>query len=179
MHQILTSMDLPLAELSAMRLDGELVAVDRWYAPFDDFPTERQRASALVEGLHDRLIAERRTAAWVWGALDTPPAPHEFCTAHDARVTRRPTPHVVIREVVLAAGDTVMISGIAVTTPRRTAADLLRFTDLWSSRDQETVRRLLIVGDVREQDVLDELSRHKLPHKRRAVERLRGCVSPS
>ena len=179
MHHILTTTDLPLAELSAMRLDGELVAVDRWYAPFDDFPTEHQRAAALVHGLHDRLIAERRTAAWVWGALDTPPAPHEFCTAHDARVTRRPTPHVVIREVVLAPGDTVIISGIAVTTPRRTAADLLRFNDSWSSRDRETTRRLLSVGTVREQDVLDELGRYKLPHKRRAVERLRSCVIPS
>ncbi|NYF10788.1 hypothetical protein HDC94_001944 [Leifsonia sp. AK011] len=179
MHLILTSTDLPLAELSAMRLDGELVAVDRWYAPFDDFPTERQRAAALFDGLPDRLIAERRTAAWVWGAVDTPPAPHEFCTAHDARVTRRPTPHVVIREVVLGPADTVTISGLAVTTPQRTAADLLRFTESWSPRDRETTRRLLSIGSVCEQDVLDELSRHKLPHKRRAVERLRECVSPN
>ncbi len=179
MNLILTTDDLPLAELTAMRLDGDLVAVDQWFAPFDEFPSARQRAGALSHGLHDRLIAERRSAAWVWGALDRPPASHEFCTAQDARVTRRPAPNLVIREVVLSPSDTVAIAGIAVTSPRRTAADLLRFTETWSHLDSETIARLLSVGSITVSDVLDELGRYKLPHKRRAVERLRQAANPS
>ena len=179
MHRILTNADLPLAELSAMRLDGELVSVDRWFAPFDEFPSVHQRALALLPGLHDRLIAERHTAAWVWGALDTPPAPHEFCTALDARVTRRPTPHVLIREVVLNESDTVVVSGVSVTSPRRTVADLLRFTETWTPGDRDIVRRLLDAGSLVASDVTEELGRHKLPHKRRAVQRLHESVSRS
>ena len=178
MHHVLTTDDLPLAELSAMRLDGELVAVDRCFAPFDEFPSPRQRASALVGSVHDRLIAERRTAAWIWGALDPPPAIHEFCTAWDARVTRRPAPHLTIREVVLGDDDVQNVAGLPVTTPRRTVADLVRFTESWTPAQRSMVERLLAIGKLRADDIVRDLDRHKLPHKKRAVERLRG-LSPS
>lgn len=160
-----------------MRLDGELVTVDQSFAPFDDFPSPGQRASALARGLGERLIAERRSAAWIWGALDRPPAPHEFCVAHNARVTRRPVPHVVVREVVLGDGDITELGGAAVTSPRRTIADLVRFSETWTDEDRDVVARLLAIGRLSADDALRELERHKLPHKRRATERLRTSGS--
>lgn len=176
MPTILTTHDLPLAELCAMRLDGELVAVDQWFAPFDDFPSPTQRAAALAFGAGERLIAERRSAAWVWGGLDRPPASHEFCVAHNARVTRRPVPHVVVREVVLLDGDVIVVGGVGVTSPRRTIADLVRFCETWTDEDTETIRRLLDVGALSLLEALRELDRHKLPHKKRAIERLRAAA---
>lgn len=176
MRPILTTNDLPLAELSAMRLDGEIVAVDQCFAPFDDFPSPEQRASALALNRGERLIAERHSAAWVWGALDHPPTPHEFCVAHNARVTRRPVPHLTVREVVLAEGDVIEIGGVAVTSPQRTIADLVRFSDHWGQRDGIIVSRLLTAGGLTVAQALRELDRHKLPHKRRATERLRASA---
>lgn len=178
MSTIYSTDDIPLAELSAMRLDGELVPVDQCFAPFDDFPSPVQRASALAPLTSERLIAERRSAAWVWGALDRPPAPHEFCVAHSARVTRRPVPYVTVREVVLGEGDVLELGGVAVTSIPRTIADLVRFADAWGDSEMDTVTRLLEIGRLDAQDALRELDRHKLPHKRRALERLRAAIGP-
>ena len=177
MRPILTTADIPLAELSAMRLDGEIVAVDQCFAPFDDFPSPEQRASALALNLGERLIAERHSAAWVWGGLDKPPTPHEFCVAHNARVTRRPVPHLTVREVVLAEGDVIEIGGVAVTSPRRTIADLVRFSEQWDDRDGLMITRLLTANDLSVTQALRELDRHKLPYKRRAIARIRAATA--
>lgn len=154
-----------------MALDGELVAIDRGYARFDEFPTPRLRAAGMLLD-HDKLIAERGTAAWIWGARSCPPVPHEFCTAQEARIAHRSQPHVIIREVVLQPSEVVRVGGVQVTTPLRTTADLARFTDRWTPRDETTVITLMRECNLSLETLTVELSRHKLPHKRRAMERV-------
>jgi hypothetical protein len=122
---LLTSDDWPEAELRAAVLAGELVAVgDCWASPAEP-QTPRLRAAAVAWTLRDqRLIACTRTAAWIWGAASRPPTPIDACISPQLRV--HVGGGVRLREVVLAEGDAVWMGDLRVTTPLRTAVDLLR-----------------------------------------------------
>lgn len=174
---LLTTDDLPLAELHALRLDGVVVGVDGCFAPIDEVPGAMQRANALSVGLHDRLIAEQWTAAWVWGATASAPLPHQFCVGLEARVTHSISPWMTLREVVIDPTDIAQVGSLGVTTPRRTVVDLARFSPAWRREEQDVVAALIDVGRVTPLDLESELDRNKLPHKRRAQERL--GLSPS
>jgi len=163
---VLSSADLPMAELLAARLDGELFRVDAGFAAVDEIEQPHHRAAALHAGLSDRLIAEQLSAAWIWGALDTPPASHTLCAAIGARVGHAHPPWMSVREVVIDAAEIVSIDGYLVTSPLRTALDLARFSERF---DPDIVRRL----DVDPLECSAEIERRKnLPGKLRALERL-------
>ncbi len=174
---LLSADDLPLTELHALRLDGVVVSVDCLFAPIDEVPGALQRANALAADLHDRLVAEQWTAAWVWGARVTPPVPHQFCVGLDARVTHSTAPWLALREVVIDPSDVFQVGSLGVTTPRRTVADLARFSPTWRSEERDVVAALIEVGRVTRHELERELDRNKLPHKKRARERL--DLSPS
>ena len=166
---VLSALDLPPAELRAAELDGELFAIDGCWSPIDEPDRTSQRALALAVQLPDRVILERRSAAWVWGLLAAPPRPHELCTAIGARV-RTGDGWPAAREVVIDDDETATISGIRVTTPLRTVVDLARFGTAF---DDELARRLLAFGRVTVADCCDAMDRRRnLPGKRLAIERL-------
>jgi hypothetical protein len=166
---VLSERDLPAAELRAAALDGELFALDGCWVPIDEPERESQRARSLAAQLPDRVIVERRSAAWVWGLLEAPPRPHELCTAIGARVRTGegwPAP----REVVIDDDETVVMGGIRVTTPLRTLVDLARFS---AHFDESLALRLLALGGMRLDDVIRAIGdRRNLPGKRVALERL-------
>lgn len=172
---LLTTDDLPVAELSALTRDGILVPVGSCFAPVDEPATAEARARAAAHGLPGRMIAERMTAAWIWGALPEAPTPHQFCTDLGARVAHRVLPWLELREVVLTEADIVSVGGIPVTTRLRTIADLARFSPRWTSHEQTVVERMR--PGVAEHALRAELDRINLPHKRRAAVRL--GISPS
>jgi hypothetical protein len=169
---VLRDDDLPYAELCAARLDGEVVAVDDCFAPIDVVLSPDARARAAARDWSSRLIAERRSAAWIWGALAEPPAPHELCASIAARA-RPPTPaRAVVREVAIDADEYVSIGGVRVTTPLRTVADLARFSDDFD-RDASAVSLLLGLGGLTLDECRAALDRRRnLPGKRRAWQRL-------
>lgn len=168
---ILSTDDFPLAELTALRCDGVLVDVGSCYSPIDQPDGRGIRASAAAHGIHERMIAERMTAAWIWGARDDAPTPHQFCTDLAARVTHRIRPWLELREVVLGPLDTVLVGELPVTTPTRTLADIARFHPRWTALERSIADRLTgLVDDLGA--VRDELERTNLPHKHRALARL-------
>ncbi|MBN9607618.1 MAG: hypothetical protein J0G30_13525 [Actinomycetales bacterium] len=119
--------DLPAAELHAARLDGELFPLAEGFASIAGLDGPGLRAAAAAVGRSERLIADRRTAAWVWGVTARPPRPLEFCVDIRARTRPPRDPLVSVREVVLDEEDVVRFpGGGAVTTPLRTAVDLAR-----------------------------------------------------
>lgn len=172
MRSLLTCRDFPLAELTAMRLDGDVVAVGPSFAPFDDVPDPAQRAVAIRDLTGGRLIAERRTAAWIWGAIGSPPSPWELCAADGGRIALPPEPGVVVREVVMLPGDVRTLAGVRVTSPTRTAADLVRFVENWTTDAGELVANLLALTRTDVETVRQALDRFKLTYRRRALERL-------
>ncbi|MFE6966452.1 hypothetical protein ACFVAJ_15160 [Agromyces sp. NPDC057679] len=162
---VLGTDDLPLAELCAARIDGELFMIDEGWAPVDEPDLPSVRAAAAALRVPRRLIIERLSAAWVHGALDVPPRIAQFCVPLHERVAVVTGPRTSVREVVIDQVDVVELGGARCTTPSRTAFDLLRDTTLDDSFAELVVARLLDAhagsGDaVRERFA----AAHRLPH---------------
>ena len=176
---VLSRLDLPLAELSAARLDGELFGIADCYLPGDLPEGAAIRAAALRAALpHERLIAEQHSAAWIWGVLDAAPSPHRFAAAIGARVGRRSSPWMRVREVVIAAEDRTEIAGLEVTTPLRTALDLLRGST-FGAAEQELVSALMAAGGFSARDCRVGIdARRNLPYKHEARARLDSVAQP-
>jgi hypothetical protein len=161
----------------AARLDGELFALGEAYCPIDVIETPALRLAAILAGRSARLIAELATAAWIWGAVDLAPTRLELCVNLRARARPQATPHANVREVVLGDGDTTAWGDYRVTTPLRTAADLARSREPFTTADRDAVRGLARIGRFQLADCLAHMNtRRNLPDKRRAAERLRECL---
>jgi hypothetical protein len=83
-----------------------------------------------------------------------------------------------VREVVLLHDDVVMLAGIPVTSPMRTAIDLARFVERWSDEETEILRELLRIGGCSVLDCARAMNRKRnLPNKKIALARLALCVT--
>ena len=157
-----------------MELDGELVAVDEAFAPVDHPPSPTQRASSVAMYCQERLIAEQRTAAWIWGATLDPPLRHELCVSIGARARTTHPGRLQVREVVIAPNEIASLGAVRITTPMRTVMDLARFQ---STFDPELITALLEVSNLTAERCIAELrSRHNLPQKKLALRRLEALV---
>jgi hypothetical protein len=170
---VLSVLDLPLAELCSARLDGEVYEVDACYSPVDELASPWLRAAALAAQVPSRLIAERMTAAWVHGAIRTPPRTHEYCVDTVARCHPPALRHVRIREVVLDERDTIGLAGLRVTTPLRTLCDITRTVADLTPRHESACLGLLALPGVTAAGAREHLAASgALPDKRRALARL-------
>ena len=170
---VLSAHDLPIAELTAARLDGELFEVDACFAPVDEIEQPAHRVLALRSAVHDRLIAEQLTAAWIWGAMPAPPARHQFCAALGARVSRTSVPWRSVREVVIDPVELAVVNGMRVTSPLRTIVDIARFADTFEHKESQAILGLQRLSGIGTADVIAEINRRRnLPGKRRALARV-------
>lgn len=170
---VLSCTDLPFAELQAARIDGELFGIDECFSPIDLPEQSTQRARALARFLPERLIAEQLTAAWIWGVLSVMPARHQFCVAAGARARPANPRKLSIREVVIEEHDLLVIGGLLITSPRRTAIDLIRCSPAFDSDDRSLVLRLLHLAGSSVHECRQLLnSRRNLPGKRLSRARL-------
>jgi hypothetical protein len=177
---LLTTSDFSEAELCALVLDGALFRVGDCFSAVDEVPGASLRASALARTLPPQLIAERGTAAWVWGARTDPPGAPEVCVD----ITQRGRPvgatRIVVREVVITAADTLEFGTpgppFRITTPLRTAVDIARWGDDFSDADAHVVASLMTMGAFGAAACLATMDgRRNLPGKKRAAERLIRC----
>lgn len=122
---VLSPADLPVAELCGARLDGEVYATGDGWCPVDEIDDAgvRSRAAALL--VPPRAVAERMTAAWIYGAC-AEPARQQYCIDAASRVKMMLSPRIRLREVALHADDVVTLPGMRVTSPIRTMADIAR-----------------------------------------------------
>ncbi|MWV49759.1 hypothetical protein GRS96_10795 [Rathayibacter sp. VKM Ac-2803] len=117
---------LPLAELCAARLDGELIAIDEGYLVADLPLGPAERAAALLAVLPRGTVADRRSAAWIHGATIDPPRIHSASIDRRNRLHPPVLSRVRYHEVRLTDADVLVIGGCLVTTPERTLIDLAR-----------------------------------------------------
>lgn len=120
---------LSAAELTAARLDGDLVEVGEGFMPADAVETRELRAGSLAPLLGDTLAATHLSAAWVHGVLDEPPTRHAVQRITARRLSSVIGVRVRYRDLQLPAEDVAVICGVAVATPTRTLADLARSRD--------------------------------------------------
>lgn len=175
--------DLPLAELTAARLDGQLYELGDGYCSVAELETPALRAVSALGSRSVRLIAELGTAAWIWGASPVQPVTWEFCSAIGNRARIAHGDPAQVRDLVLDADDVVQLGGVGVTTPLRTAVDLARFRSELTDDEAAAVHRLLQIGGVSPGAVHAMLERRRnLPGKRRAriaLESLGVLTSPA
>jgi hypothetical protein len=175
-----TSDDWPEVELRAAVLAGELVPVGACWASPVEPQTPSLRAAAAAWTLRDaRLIAGTRTAAWIWGATSRPPTPLEAAISPQARV--HVDAGVLLREVVIDPADLVRLDPLRVTTPSRTAIDLLRTPNTgertFGTAEAEAVQGLIAIGAVTVAEVEDRLcGLGTIPMVRQASRRLRALL---
>jgi len=175
LNPVLTASDLPLAELCAALLDGELLRLGNCFTSIDQPHDRRARAATLALELPDRviadrLIAERLSAAWIWGALPAPPSPHQLCASLGARARASNARLASVREVAISPDEIVLIADQRVTSPVRTLVDLARYR---AEIDSEVLRTLARIGAVSLDDCRRALDRRRnLPNKRRGWSRI-------
>jgi hypothetical protein len=173
---VLSTTDLPLAELGAARLDGDLYAVGPSFAPVDEIESPLHRACALRANAPPRLIAEQSCAAWIWGARTALPAHLEFCVPTGARVTHSNAGWYSVREVVIDDHEILNIGGMPVTSPIRTVLDVARWSEQFGLVEVHAIRALMRIGGFVASDCVDQFeSRKSLPGKKRAIDRLSRC----
>jgi hypothetical protein len=175
LESVLTEADLPLSELWAACRDGELVPLSSSAFVFADVPqTPVVRALAVRPVLARRSIVERHSAAWVHGAVTTPPRLHTIAVRYANRSSA--SRHLaVVREVALRPGDTMTIAGIEVTTPLRTAIDLARDRAFDGPKDGPIIAKLLESSGLPECRGYFDAARN-LPHKARALQRITDAL---
>lgn len=155
---VLTPAELPLAELQAAALDGDVFPLDRAFCSIAEFDVPWRRALALAPRVTPAAVAVRLSAAWVWGATAEAPWETEIL-AHGHRV----------RDF---ADEIVDFGPLRVTTPGRTLVDLAR-SEVWDDRVALIARRLTEEHHLTTADARAVLSRSThLPYRRRAEHRL-------
>jgi hypothetical protein len=175
---ILSRHEFSRPELDALRLDGEVFRLDDCAVPIDEVAGPQLRAAVLAAELPPRLIAERHSAAWVWGAQPSPPSRHEVCADITARTRPPAAAHLEVREVVIQGPDIASLAGARLTTPIRTAIDLCRFAADWSEVEADTVAALMRIGRFDVADCSRTMDRRRnLPNKKQALERLASAAS--
>lgn len=169
--------DLPLAELCAARIDGDLSLLQGVFIPIDEPDVPALRASALAAGLDPSLIVERRSAAWVHGLVAAPPRETQLCRPSTARGTANPgRPRV--RELAIDDDDLVELGGVRCTSHERTAFDLLRDPEE-PDREVEQIVGGMLTADERLADRLRARLKapRRLPHRGRALARLERALA--
>src|SRR5690606_14707170 len=123
---VLSPADLPAAELSAARLDGELFAVAHCFTPVDVPDRAVTRAQSLAQDLSGRVIVELHFSAWLLGSTDVAPVFPQYCSTAEARVKPAAIRRLSVREVVIGPDEILCLGGVQVTSALRTACDLAR-----------------------------------------------------
>lgn len=170
---VLSIDDLSIAELCAARIDGELMPIGDGWAPVDEPDLPSLRAAAIAVRAPRALVIERRSAAWVHGALDAPPVLAQFCVPRTARVAVISVPRLVMREVAIEADEIIEFTFARCTTAVRTAFDLLR-DRAEEDGEVESIVTALCRGEA---GLADRLRRRfdeaiRMPHRGLALERL-------
>lgn len=174
---LLTGRDLPAAELCSAKLDGELVAVGEGWSPVDLPVGEAVRAQAAALLVPPRVIAERMTAAWIFGLVPEPTR-HHFCVDARTRAHVPPSSRIQLREVSCTTDDTLVLGGLRVTTPLRTVVDLARHGAVEEQALVQVIAALLAYGRLDQQSVIKQLSRSpQAPHTGLAHRRLHLAAS--
>jgi hypothetical protein len=166
--------DLPTAELRAARIDGEVYALDDWFAPVDVPDSAFMRAEALADLVPPRMIVERSSALWIHGAHARAPFRHQLCIEVASRTTRHLSPRFEVRELRLDPIDIVDVGPLRVTSHLRTVIDLLGTSDLFTEADILDVLAILGLGGLDVGACRERVrAQPRFPGARRALARLR------
>ncbi|MBB2977011.1 hypothetical protein FHX49_002603 [Microbacterium endophyticum] len=167
---------LSLAELSAARLDGDVVELGEGFIPADAVETTALRAASLAPLLPPELAASHLSAAWVHGAIVEAPPRHTVVRSVSRRLHFRIGRRFIYRDAFVPEGDLENWAGIKVTTPTRTVVDLLRGG---SAEFAAAATAMILAVPERRTAALGWIETHNapFPYKRRAIAFLNECAA--
>jgi hypothetical protein len=174
---VLTRLDLPVAELSALRLDGEAFALDEAVIAVDEPELAVNRAIALRGLLTERMVAELDTALWLHGCRAEPPLVHTAAVGRQVRGRVLSTTRVAVRETKVPDDEVVELAGIRLTSRGRTVVDLALLDPLSAEREA-AARELCRSPGTADAAATIALRLGHAPGKLRALERIRGWSRP-
>jgi hypothetical protein len=170
---VLTPTLFPEAELSALTLDGDAFRLGDAVVPTDVPVTAVVRAESIAPAARRYgLVAERWTAAWVHGAAAAAPRPHQLC--NDVGSNGRTRMVVGLREVVFQPDEVMLLGGLAVTAPLRTAVDLARLEPPSEALEPAIAALLDLAGATTAEAAARLAAAPPSPFKRRGVRRLKA-----
>lgn len=151
---------LSQAELSAARLDGDVIELGDAYTPTDLVESAGSRAQGISmhRGGHEGLAFVGPSAAWILGAGDRPPNHHHLQRAIERRGRVKATVRATLHDTLLPEPDQARAGGVLFSTPGRTLWDLAR----WARKDPECIqwaKRLVQVHPDATADALARLPR--------------------
>ncbi len=117
---------LSVAELSAARLDGDVVEIGEGYMPADAVESTATRAASLRSICGTRLVVGSWSAAWIYGALHDPPSRHSVMRGSAHRVGNLIDRRAIFHDVGIDDQDVSDVGGVLVTSALRTVIDVAR-----------------------------------------------------
>ena len=160
---------LPLTELLALCLDGQLFRVGDSFASVDTPDGPELRAQAFARSAPGWTVADRGSAAWIHGTRSSPPPLPQVCVPPKRR-GRVSSPTIDACHRALRPVETVSVGPVRVTTPLRTAIDLLSAPEPFGIERALEVRHLLALAQVSPAEMDDRLR----ASRRRGVDVARG-----
>jgi hypothetical protein len=170
---VLGTDDLPIAELCAARLDGEVFAIDDGWAPVDEPDLPAFRAAVVALRVPRPLVIERLSAAWVHGGLDHPPEIAQFCVPLGSRIAVINDHRATVREVRIDEAEIVDFGRVRCTSVVRTGFDLLREPAFGDDLVEEVVGTLMAARPGLASELHHRLdAAARVPHRSTALARL-------
>ncbi|WP_374010399.1 type IV toxin-antitoxin system AbiEi family antitoxin [Leifsonia sp. LS-T14] len=147
---------LPMVELLALCLDGHLYRVGDAFATAATPDCPDLRAHAFALSAPDWAVADRGTAAWIHGTRATPPPLPQVCVPPRRR-GRVSSPLIDACHRALRPDEVTSLGRTTVTTPLRTAEDLISTPSAFGSAQALEVRHLLALAGVTPPEFDDRL----------------------
>lgn len=174
MHSVLNSFSI--AELSALKLDGELSQSHQFH---DEADTWKERSHRILSHLTYPTVLTGLSALWALECGIEPP----FHTATHCDLGNRnysEISHIRWETKIVHKEEILFYKGCGVTTPLRTALDLLRIKDIKEEILKVNLQCLSDMYQITHDQINDELaSRNGLPYKKRASQRMKDLYYPS
>lgn len=144
---------LPIAELSAMRLDGEIWRPSASYASWcsiSDPDSSTVRAASVAHLVDEDEVIYGAAAHWIYGVGD---APERIEIASVRTGEARRSVDTVRHQRIYAPDERALVGGVQVATPLRLACDCV----LDKTREPREAMRLLARLGVRPPEVIEWL----------------------
>lgn len=162
----------PEALRSAEQIRGTLVPCGPGLRGVGWPDSPRVRLAALAPWLIHGRIPAYLTAAWIWGAARGPGRPLRVSMPARTRNTESGSTQVRVQELSLTDADLSRFGPFTVTSPLRTATDLLFDSAPLSVTELVALRLLFPLIDGGAAAVHSQILATRRPHRRRALSRL-------
>lgn len=163
-----------LAELSALRLDGE---INNQLMLWDEVDDWRSRSSLVLGRERHPVVLTVNSALWAHHVLPEPQI-HSASTLKGKRIREPQNSQIRIEERTLSASDIWLTGNYGVTTPLRTVIDVLKADAKESALMNDSLRILMqrfTLGHTLVEKTIQNMA--SIPHKRRALARLEKVVN--